>query len=127
MVVVFPVWERPQFVDVLRQPACLLRQVHPRRLHPIRVPNIVISPFTKAHYVGHTVMDTTGILKLIETRFNLPSLTARYGNSPDMTEFFDFQNVPWRTPPSSPVQPTRLVQRVITPFAVSRRLPANLT
>jgi len=27
----------------------------------------------------HTVMDTTAILKLIETRFNLPSLTARVG------------------------------------------------
>jgi len=71
-----------------------------------RLPNIVISPFTKAHYVSHTVMDTTAILKLIETRFNLPSLTARDGNSSDMTEFFDFQNVPWRTPPSPPVQPT---------------------
>jgi len=71
-----------------------------------RVPNIVISPFTKAHYVSHTVMDTTAILKLIETRFNLPSLTARDGNSLDMTEFFDFQNVPWRTPPSPPIQPT---------------------
>lgn len=71
-----------------------------------RVPNIVISPFTKTHYVSHTVMDTTAILKLIETRFNLPSLTARDGNSPDMTEFFDFQDVPWRTPPSPPAQPT---------------------
>ena len=71
-----------------------------------RIPNIVISPFTKAHYVSHTVMDTTAILKLIETRFALPSLTGRDGNSPDMTEFFDFQNVPWRTPPSPPVQPT---------------------
>ena len=55
-----------------------------------RVPNVVVSPFTKAHYVSHTVMDTTAILKLIETRFNLPSLTARDGNSSDMTEFFDF-------------------------------------
>lgn len=69
-----------------------------------RVPLIVVSPFTKANYVSHTVMDYTAILKLIETRFNLPSLTARDAAQPDMTEFFDFVNVPWATPPSPPRQ-----------------------
>jgi phospholipase C len=69
-----------------------------------RVPLIVISPFTRPNYVSHTVMDYTAILKLIETRFNLPSLTARDGAQPDMTEFFDFVNVPWATPPKPPVQ-----------------------
>jgi phospholipase C len=49
-------------------------------------------------------MDYTAILKLIETRFNLPSLTARDAAQPDMTEFFDFVNVPWATPPSPPRQ-----------------------
>jgi len=71
-----------------------------------RVPNIIISPFTKPHYVSHTVMDHTAILKFIETRFGLPSLTARDGQSADMTEFFDFTNVPWKTPPTPPAQPT---------------------
>jgi len=65
-----------------------------------RVPLIVISPFTKANYVSHTPMDYTAMLKLIETRFNLRSLTARDAAQPDMTEFFDFVNVPWATPPS---------------------------
>jgi phospholipase C len=69
-----------------------------------RVPLIVISPFTKKNYVSHTVMDYTAILKLIETRFNLPSLTARDAAQPDMTEFFDFTNVPWAVPPSPPRQ-----------------------
>ena len=64
-----------------------------------RLPLIVISPFTKANYVSHTVMDYTAILKLIETRFNLPNLTARDAAQPDMTEFFDFVKVPWATPP----------------------------
>jgi phospholipase C len=73
-----------------------------------RVPLIVISPFTKANYVSHTVMDYTAILKLIETRYNLPSLTARDAAQPDMTEFFDFVNDPWATPPSPPAQPTNL-------------------
>ena len=69
-----------------------------------RVPLIVISPFTKANYVSHTVMDHTAMLKLIETRFNLPSLTLRDAAQPDMTEFFDFVNVPWATPPTPPNQ-----------------------
>jgi len=71
-----------------------------------RVPLIVISPFTKAHYVSHTVADYTAILKLIETRFALPSLTKRDAAQIDMTEFFDFTNAPWRVPPVPPAQPT---------------------
>jgi phospholipase C len=67
-----------------------------------RVPVIVISPFSKANYVSHLPMDYTAMLKLIETRFNLPSLTARDSAQPDMSqEFFDFVNVPWATPPSN--------------------------
>ncbi len=73
-----------------------------------RVPLIVISPFTKKNYVSHTVMDYTAILKLIETRFGLPSLTARDNSEPDMTEFFDFTNVPWATPPKPPAQARNL-------------------
>ncbi|MCU1283793.1 MAG: hypothetical protein JWO13_143 [Acidobacteriales bacterium] len=70
-----------------------------------RVPMIVISPFTKKSFVSHTVRDYTAILKLIETRFSLPSLTARDAAQDDMTEFFDFAAVPWATPPAAPSQP----------------------
>jgi len=69
-----------------------------------RVPLLVISPFTKKNYVSHTIADTTAILKLIETRFNLPALTQRDAAQPDMTEFFDFKNPPWLTPPTPPTQ-----------------------
>jgi phospholipase C len=74
-----------------------------------RVPMIVISPFTKKNYVSHTATDYTAILKLIESRFSLQPLTQRDAAQIDMTEFFDFQNVPWATPPSPssiPPQPT---------------------
>jgi phospholipase C len=64
-----------------------------------RLPLIVISPFAKKNYVSHTVADYTAWLKLVETRFGLPSLTQRDAAQMDMTEFFDFQNVPWKTPP----------------------------
>ena len=73
-----------------------------------RVPLIVISPFTKKNYVSHTVMDYTAILKLIEKRFQLPSLTSRDAAQPDMTEFFDFANPPWAAPPSPPKQARNL-------------------
>jgi len=44
------------------------------------------------------------MLKLVETRFGLTSLTARDAAQMDMTEFFDFVNPPWMTPPSPPAQ-----------------------
>jgi phospholipase C len=71
-----------------------------------RVPLIVVSPFTKKNYVSHTVTDYTAWLKMVETCFGLPSLTMRDAAQIDMTEFFDFINVPWKTPPTPPVQPT---------------------
>jgi len=71
-----------------------------------RVPMIVISPFTKKNFVSHTPADYTAIAKLIETRFKLTPLTKRDAAQMDMTEFFDFKNVPWATPPSPPAQVT---------------------
>jgi phospholipase C len=71
-----------------------------------RVPLIVISPFSKKNYVSHTVADYTAILKFIETRFGLSNLTSRDAAQIDMTEFFDFTNTPWKTPPTPPTQPT---------------------
>ena len=69
-----------------------------------RVPLLVVSPFTKQNYVSHAVADYTAILKFIEARFKLSALTQRDAAQMDMTEFFDFQNVPWATPPTPPVQ-----------------------
>jgi phospholipase C len=69
-----------------------------------RIPLTVISPYAKKNYVSHTVMDSTAILKFIETRFNLPPLTKRDAAQPDMSEFFDFNNPQWITPPIPPQQ-----------------------
>lgn len=70
-----------------------------------RVPLVVISPFAKKNFVSHQVRDYTAILKFIETRFNLSSLTqrdaAQVGMDDPNTGFFDFTNVPWRTPPTN--------------------------
>jgi phospholipase C len=69
-----------------------------------RVPNIIISPFTRKHYVSHTPMDHTAVIKFVESRFINSSahLTNRDAAQPNLLEFFDFNAVPWSTPPASP-------------------------
>jgi phospholipase C len=74
-----------------------------------RIPMMVISPYTKKNYVSNTPMDSTAILKLIEERFDLPSLTRRDAAQASMTEFFDFDNPSWMTPPKPPVQPSNML------------------
>jgi phospholipase C len=69
-----------------------------------RVPVVVISPYAKANYVSHVTTDYTAWLKLVEERFNLQPLNARDGwsSTSDMSDFFDFQNPSWTTPPQNP-------------------------
>jgi phospholipase C len=87
-----------------------------------RVPNIVISPFVRKHYVAHTPMDHTAIIKFVETRFLGSSvhLTARDGAQSNLLEFFDFNNIPWATPPTppTPVTPASLGFNPCTPTAM---------
>jgi phospholipase C len=66
-----------------------------------RLPNLVISPFTRKHYVSHVPMDHTAVIKFVETRFIGPSahLTNRDAAQPDLLDFFDFSNIPWKIPP----------------------------
>ena len=69
-----------------------------------RVPNMVISPFTRRHYVSHIPMDHTAIIRFVEDRFIGASahLTARDAAQPNLLDFFDFNKVPWETPPTPP-------------------------
>ena len=84
-----------------------------------RLPNMVISPFTRRHYVSHVPMDHTAVIKFVENRFIGPTahLTNRDAAQPNLLDFFDFTNVPWATPPTvnsnttpppTPVAPTGL-------------------
>jgi len=57
-----------------------------------RVPAIIISPFARRHYVDHTVYDTTSILKLIETRFDISPLGSRDAKSADLTGALELSN-----------------------------------
>ena len=82
-----------------------------------RVPFIAVSPFSKPHYVSHTVGDHTSILALIEKRFfsldsggesARPHLTARDQHAHTLEDMFDFNHspslgatIPTAPPPSS--------------------------
>jgi phospholipase C len=72
-----------------------------------RLPNIVLSPFTRKHYVSHTPMDHTAVIKFVESRFigSSAALTPRDAAQPDLLDFFDFTRVPWLTPPGGAPQP----------------------
>jgi phospholipase C len=69
-----------------------------------RLPNMIVSPFTRRHYVSHTPMDHTAVIKFVENRFigGTAHLTPRDAAQPDLLDFFDFNAVPWATPPSPP-------------------------
>lgn len=55
-----------------------------------RVPLLIISPFAKAGYISHTVYEHSSVLKFVETRYGLKSLTSRDGAASDMLDSFDF-------------------------------------
>jgi phospholipase C len=68
----------------------------------IRVPALVVSPFSRPHFVSHVVHDHTSILRTIELRFGLPAMTRRDAQAAPMTEFLDFSNAAFATPPTLP-------------------------
>jgi phospholipase C len=69
---------------------------------------MIVSPFTRRHYVSHTPMDHTAVIKFVENRFigGTAHLTPRDAAQPDLLDFFDFNAVPWATPPSPPMPVT---------------------
>lgn len=75
-----------------------------------RLPNIIVSPWSKAHTVFHQQTDYTSILKLLETRFSLLPLTHRDQTAADLTDPangpFDFNTPEMLTVPPLPTQPT---------------------
>ena len=72
-----------------------------------RLPNLVVSPFTRKHYVSHVPMDHTAVIKFVENRFISPSahLTNRDAAQPNLLDFFDFTTIPWKTPPAASTIP----------------------
>jgi phospholipase C len=64
-----------------------------------RVPFAIVSPWARRHYVSHRVFDHTSILKLAETKWNLPALTFRDANALPMLDMLDFRRPAFAEPP----------------------------
>ncbi|MBV8462261.1 MAG: hypothetical protein JO368_03135 [Acidimicrobiales bacterium] len=59
-----------------------------------RVPSGVVSPYAKPNYVSSLTYDHTSILKLVETKWNLPALTYRDANALDLLDCVDLVGAP---------------------------------
>ena len=64
-----------------------------------RVPTVIVSPWARRNYVSHVVHDHTSILKLIETKWNLPALTYRDANASNLLDSLDFRHRAFAEPP----------------------------
>ena len=78
----------------------------------IRVPVVVVSPYSRKHYVSHRTYDHTSIIRFIETRFDLPALTRRDANADPMLRLFNFHRTPFATPPALPPAPVDEAHRL---------------
>jgi phospholipase C len=67
-----------------------------------RVPAVIVSPYARRNYVSHAVHDHTSILKLVETKWNLPALTFRDANADNLLDSLDFSRQAFRDPPRLP-------------------------
>jgi phospholipase C len=72
-----------------------------------RVPLLAISPFAKRGHVSHVVSDHTSVARFVETRFNLPAMTARDANADALMDLFDFEHPDVSVPalPEAVVEP----------------------
>jgi phospholipase C len=64
-----------------------------------RVPFALISPWARRDFVSHRVYDHTSILKLVETKWNLPALTYRDANAAPMLDMLDLRRPSFAEPP----------------------------
>ena len=76
---------------------------HPKAFsrYGFRVPSGVVSPFARPDYVSSVIHDHTSILKLVETKWNLPALTRRDANADNLLDSVDLASPPaFLTPPT---------------------------
>jgi phospholipase C len=83
----------------------------------VRVPAVVVSPFAKPHFVSHDVFDHTSILRFVEKRFGLPTMTRRDAAADPMTDMFDFDRPAFMHPPT--LQPAVINQAQFAACAAS--------
>jgi phospholipase C len=69
-------------------------------LYGIRVPAVVVSPYSKSNEVTDVVYDHTSVLATIENQWNLPALTYRDANAATIADFLDTSQMSFPEPPT---------------------------
>ncbi|MGZ6827794.1 MAG: alkaline phosphatase family protein, partial [Mycobacteriales bacterium] len=103
--------EHGGFYDHVRSPRALAPDAIRPALHPgdvpggydqlgVRVPAVVVSPWSRPHAVTGVVHDHTSVLAEIERTWNLPALTYRDANAPDLRDFLDLRRPALLHPPA---------------------------
>jgi phospholipase C len=59
-----------------------------------RVPAMIVSPYARQHFVDHTALDLTAMLKFIEQNWNVRPLTRLDATAGSITSAFDFAQSP---------------------------------
>jgi phospholipase C len=70
----------------------------------MRVPLVVISPYSKPGYVSHQVAEFSSFPKFVESNWSLPNLGARdaLSSTSDLMDYFDFSQPPQQPPTDLP-------------------------
>jgi phospholipase C len=63
-----------------------------------RVPLLAVSPYAKRGFISHVVTDHTSVLRFVEARFGLPSMTVRDANAQPIYDLFDFAHPDYSLP-----------------------------
>jgi len=91
-----------------------------------RVPAVIISPYARRDHVSHTVYDHTSILKLIETKWNLPALTSRDAHANNLLDALDLKGKPaFLQPPKLPAASLEKNPAACPPIDASSIPPAG--
>ena len=103
--------EHGGYYDHVPSPAAVAPDAIPPQLGPgdatggynvygVRVPAVVVSPWSRAHYASNALHDHTSILGFIETKWNLAPMTMRDANADNLLDFFDFTTPAFAAPPA---------------------------
>ncbi len=91
----------------------------------LRVPLIAISPYAKRGYVSHVPTEHTGLLRMLEARFDLPAMTRRDANAEPPFDLFDFEHPDLQIPalPAADIDMDKLseCQLAFPPQGATRR------
>lgn len=93
-----PLWKNTAIFLTWDDPGGFYDHVAPPRLDAWglgpRVPTIVISPYARASYVDRNTYEFSSMLRFVENRFGLASLTSRDRGALAMTTSFNFNALP---------------------------------